>query len=550
MVKQNKSNQTDNPEIIRIGTYSRTSGKDRVSISNQQEGEKRYANTQPNWRITVQYVDRCKSGASIAGRDDYQRALKDAADGKIDILLPFDISRFGRDGLDIIRDSDMLKREYGVYVVDSKGQFDNRNHHKIMTNFIFAGVAEDERLRIMERTIGGRIKNAEKGLPWSANPPDGRSYDKKTGKWYINDKGKMLQELLPRYAKGETCASLAREFGIKFPETITRIIRTGQLSGTYKATFNSPEIGINNLKVPVPAVPPVITPELERQCRERAAFNHKWNKQDERKYLLTGFLYCARRGHPLKGRTEGRMYYTHYYKDSKLGCPFTSVRGDVIEPAVLDYLYGLFLDEPSYSQAVKNALPSDEDRKALEKDIRQIDKQLAGLDKEESNLAKAIRGGAVKKTNIIIQEQQGIIDQRQALENRKGELEQTLTAMPDSKQIRRDAKFLRVKLMTEYEGQDWRQLSYEDIRRFLHFLFGVNPKKNNFGIFVDKINGEWIITFKGCTEGVDASDTGAPPFDEAIDMLRRGSKQKAEKEGVKVYTPSVKPKTLNSLRVG
>ena len=47
-----------------------------------------------------------------------------------------------------------------------------------------AGVADDERLRIMERTATG-IKRAKEGLPWTGHNarPVGRDWDKEKHQW-------------------------------------------------------------------------------------------------------------------------------------------------------------------------------------------------------------------------------------------------------------------------------------------------------------------------------------------------------------------------------
>lgn len=499
-MKTNNPNQ-DNPKIIRWRGYSRTSGKDKTSISTQQEGEERFGNSQPNWKCTGHYVDRCKSGAKVAGRDDYQKALKDLANDEFDILVPFDISRYGRDGLSIIRDSEMLKRNFGKYVVDSKGQFDNRDHRKVMTNFIFAGVAEGERLSIMERTIGGRIKKAEMGLQWCSNPPVGRAF-KKTGKnsgeWYITKKGYELRELLTRVANGSPLITLTKKYGISTPEVIHRNVRESQLAGTYHAVFNAPEIGIKNLKIAIPGMPSIITSKLQKRLQDIFAYNKRWNKQFvSRQYRLSSFVMCNHCGQLLKARTNKNIIYYRHYANSKKSCPYKAIRGDVLESNVLDYLYNLCLDKPAFNKAVKDALPDDEDRKALEKDIKQVNKQLARLDKEESNLAKAVRDG-MEKTSVIIAEQRRIIDERKFLEKRRDELNQTMMTMPDPQRIKHDGAKLQEQLMEKYRDRDWRKIPYDEVREFLHFLFGDNPKKNNLGIFVGLQDGEWKITFQSC----------------------------------------------------
>jgi hypothetical protein len=67
------------------------------------------------------------------------------------------MSRFGRDGLDILNSAKTLKRDFGVDVVDVKGRFDTRDLRRTLTNFVDAGMAESERLSILERTKNGKI---------------------------------------------------------------------------------------------------------------------------------------------------------------------------------------------------------------------------------------------------------------------------------------------------------------------------------------------------------------------------------------------------------
>ena len=96
--------------------------------------------------------------------------------GKVDVVVPFDTARFARDGVDVVSTAKMLKGTYGVPTVDARGGFDNRSHHNTLRNYVEAGVAEDERLRIMERMIGGRVAKAQAGLRWGANLPVGRTF--------------------------------------------------------------------------------------------------------------------------------------------------------------------------------------------------------------------------------------------------------------------------------------------------------------------------------------------------------------------------------------
>jgi site-specific DNA recombinase len=164
-------NSSDGKQL-QPGGYCRTSGetqRDNTSIPRQKEAIVAFCKAN-GWRPPVFYVDECRSGAKVAGRDAYQQMLRDATAGRLDVLVPYDAKRFGRDGVDILNDARFLKANCGVFVVDTRGQFDNRDHRNALRNFVEAGVSEQERLTIRERTIGGRIHRAKEGKPWCSVP--------------------------------------------------------------------------------------------------------------------------------------------------------------------------------------------------------------------------------------------------------------------------------------------------------------------------------------------------------------------------------------------
>lgn len=477
--------------------YGRTSGEDDTSLETQREETKAFIKRK-GWKFIRQYEDECKSGAKVEGRDDFQRMIKDARNGEFDVIVVYDITRFGRSGADIIGTTTFLKKNFDIDTVDTK-VFDSGDRNKVMSNYMMAAFAEQERLQIMSRMICGRMKKAEKGLPWCPNPPVGRIFDKEQGRWVITEDGRKLGELLKRHADGEPLAKLIRECGISSRETIHYSVRKGRLTGKYYAVFDSPDIGIVNEKLPVPGMPEIITPQLEKRLKDIFKYNKQQNRQyHTRQYLLSGFVKCAYCGRPLKPQTcKGHIvYYRHYYKpgDKKV-CPYKGIQGDILEDKVLSYLYNFFFDKAAFNKAIEAALPKDDDRKLLEKDIRQTEKQITAEKREVANLVNAIAKGV--DASLLIDKQDELKTAIQALVERLEELKQTLINMPDPESIRKHSVGIRAKLRARYKVSDWQTVPYNDVRQFLRFLFGDNPKGNGFGISVGSVNGKWRITAEG-----------------------------------------------------
>jgi site-specific DNA recombinase len=490
---------------LRAAGYCRTSGegqRDNTSIPIQNQRIEHFVQRQ-GWNFVGHYVDECKSGGKIAGREDFQRMMKDAANDKFDIIVPYDASRFARDGCDIIHNAKFLRNTYDVYVVDTRNTFDNLTKGNVIQNFVHAGLTEHERLSILARTISGRIERARAGLPWTGSYPVGRSFvwkDKKhkQGYWTINDRGRKLKEALERYDKGESLTDLAREFGLPGPQTITGAIRNGQLSGIYQLTISSDErdLDVDGLNEPIaiPKIPEIISPQLEKRVRERLHHNRSFTKRQVGKYLLSGFTYCGHCGYSLTGQTEGQSGY-RYYRHVRCRCSYRGVRADMIEKAALDYLYSFFLDEPAYNEAVKAALPSDQDRKAAEKDLQRIENQIRAVDRQIQNLVKAVAKGA--DVSLLVSEQDRLKAEKQGLETRQDDLQETLDNMPDPAAVKQESRAWRTYLKWQIQNRNWRSIPYKAVQEYLHFLFSENPRKNGFGIFVSKQDDSWHITFQG-----------------------------------------------------
>jgi len=440
----------------------------------------------------------------VDGRDEFQQMMRDAALGKFDVVVVFDISRFARDGFDIIGNAKVLKQTFGIDVVDTKNQFDTRQSRNTLLNFVHAGVSEHERLSIMERMIGGRIAKARAGLLWSGLAPTGRGFrktGKQAGEWFVSERGEKLRELLIRYAAGESLQTLVAEFGFSSPRLICEAINNGQLSGTYVARFNSPEINIVKLEIPVPQVPEVITPELEKRVRDRMAHNKTWNKECLKRYLLSGFIRCGHCGAALNCATYGPYKYFRHHTDAdrtEHDCKFNGIRADLLESQVLGYLYKSFLDQPAFDAAVKRSLPSAGDFKKLRKEADKITTRLAAIEKEFRNLVEAIRKGA--DAGLLVEAQDSLKSERGTLAVQLSKIESELAEMPDPDEVAGQANKLRLILVLKHKGKDWRKLPFDDVRAFLRYLFGINSKKTGHGIFVSKTKHGWEVSFRGAME--------------------------------------------------
>jgi site-specific DNA recombinase len=273
-----------NKKLKAVG-YCRTSGegqRDNTSIPNQKQVIESYCKCE-GYEFVTHYVDESKSGAKIEGRDSFKAMIDDGKAGKFSVIFFYDTSRFSRDSVDFGSVARDLKN-HGVFYVSIKGMFDNREEGNEICNSLDPGIAEYERININRRCRDGRISTIKAGKPWSGSRPFGQEYDKKSGKWYVTEKGKCFAGLLKRYAKGEKKADLCREFGFK-PGTVFQNIRKRQIAGR---PYRVPD---KEGPIDAPCIPPLVSKAVGDKVYQRCEINKRFSStRDTQSALIV--VYC------------------------------------------------------------------------------------------------------------------------------------------------------------------------------------------------------------------------------------------------------------------
>jgi hypothetical protein len=277
------------------------------------------------------------------------------------------------------------------------------------------------------------------------------------------------------------------------------VVNRSQLSGTYVVRFNAPDIALRQ-EVPVPEIPPVISEDLERRVRERMRVNRTWNKSHMGKYRLSGFLRCAFCDSALSGSARNKKQCYRHHAEVEPGgrtC-VKSIPGDPFEGHVLDYLYGFFNDVPSFDEAVRRSLPTETDRDELEREVSAAQDRLKSINKQIAHFVNAIAEGV--NPALLIAKQDALGTEKSATEAKLEELEVRRAKMSESEFTQKDAEQLRAHIAKKLQRRNWRKMPVAEVRRFLTFLFGVDPKRAGYGIFVERENKKWLVTFRGAFE--------------------------------------------------
>ncbi|MCR4623036.1 MAG: recombinase family protein [Clostridiales bacterium] len=141
----------DTPEDdrkLRVAAYCRVSTDDidqalSIHLQIQQYTEKIKSN--PNWRYAGCYVDDGFSGTNTAHRQGFQKLMKDAMDGKIDMIITKSVSRFARNLMDCIGWVEALQNhDPPIKVFFEQENLDTMSQTSGIILFVLAMVAQEE----------------------------------------------------------------------------------------------------------------------------------------------------------------------------------------------------------------------------------------------------------------------------------------------------------------------------------------------------------------------------------------------------------------------
>ena len=135
-------------KILRVAAYCRVSTDDidqAISIHLQIQEYKKKILANPNWKYVGTYVDDGFSGTNTDHRQGFQKLMKDAMDGKIDMIITKAVSRFARNLMDCIGWVEALQNhDPPIRVFFEQENLDTLSQTSGIILFVLAMVAQEE----------------------------------------------------------------------------------------------------------------------------------------------------------------------------------------------------------------------------------------------------------------------------------------------------------------------------------------------------------------------------------------------------------------------
>ena len=197
----------------RVGIYCRVSTNSMEqlqSLTAQVSHLTRLTASMPQWILTDVYMDIATS-KTASSRKEFNRMLKDCQSGKLDIVITKNISRFGRDTVEILDALNQL-RILGVRVIFEQEELDTANTDSDLMISVIEALAQAEN--------ESRSENIKWGIKQRAAAGTSKLYDRK---WYgyehdedghlviDEEKSKNVKLIFDLYLSGQSVIGIIKE---------------------------------------------------------------------------------------------------------------------------------------------------------------------------------------------------------------------------------------------------------------------------------------------------------------------------------------------------
>jgi DNA invertase Pin-like site-specific DNA recombinase len=338
---------------LNVAYYARVSTEkveQQASIKHQEEHFEDLIHSNNRWKFAGSYIDDGISGIHADKREEFQRMLRDAKLGKIDMIITKEISRFARNTLDSIQYTRELL-SYGVCVWfqnDGINTIDDDSEFRLT---IMAGVAQDEIRKLSSRVKFGHAQSIKNGVVLGHRM---YGYSNNQGKLeLIPEEADMVRMVFRDYASGMSTPRIEKKLwnmgyrsfkgGKISRDVIKNIIRNPKYKGYYcggkvkvvdmftKKQEFLPQSEWIMFKDDGSRVPQIIDEttweKANAYLRERGEAIKSRRTSFKNENIFTGKLFCANDGAPywmkqhyIRGKEDVRWVCSYKIKNGAASC--------------------------------------------------------------------------------------------------------------------------------------------------------------------------------------------------------------------------------------
>ena len=372
-IRQQLRTKTIYDVALRVTYYARVSSESDEqlnSLGNQITYYEDLIRKNKAWTFVPGYIDEGISGISTKHRENFNLMIRDAAEGRFDLIITKEISRFARNTLDSIQYTRQLL-DHGVGVFFQNDNINTLDEDSELRLSIMSSIAQDELRKLSSRIKFGHQQAIKSNVVLGNNRIFG--YRKDNKRLVIDEtQAPMVRELFELYATGQySMKQLERLFwdrgyrntnGNKIAHTtMSGIISNPKYKGYYvgnkvkvvdmftkKQKFLPPDQWVMFKDETGQIVPAIVSEELWEQAnsvlRRRSEDVKSRQGICNHANLLTGKLICTQCGRPYyrreskdrQGRVNSRWVCAGKINNGADSCDSFAIYEEEIKPLLFE----------------------------------------------------------------------------------------------------------------------------------------------------------------------------------------------------------------------
>ena len=306
-----------NPQKRRTAAYARVSTDSEEQLTSYEAQVDYYTkmiNNNPQWSFVKVYTDEGISGLNMKNRDGFNQMIRDALNGKIDLIVTKSVSRFARNTVDSLTTIRELKdsgievyfEKENIFTFDSKGEL-------FIT--IMSSLAQEESRSISENVTWGKRKQFADGKVSMAYKTF-LGYEKGENGLpkIVESEAKLVRRIYSMFMDGKTPGAIARQLtsegvptpanGIRWHQTTIRSILTNEkykgsalLQKSFTVNFLTKKMKKNEGEVPQYYIEKshdaIIEPEEFKLVQQEFARREKIGRNYSGNSIFSSRLICG-----------------------------------------------------------------------------------------------------------------------------------------------------------------------------------------------------------------------------------------------------------------
>lgn len=508
---------------MRVTYYARVSSESDEqlnSLGNQISYYENFIRQNAAWTFVPGYIDEGLSGISTKKRENFNRMVEDAAEGKFDLVITKEISRFARNTLDSIQFTRELL-QHGVGVFFQNDNINTLDEDAELRLSIMSSLAQDELRKLSSRVKFGHQQAIKKNVVLGNNRIFG--YKKDSKRLVIDEEqAAMVRELFELYATDQysmkQIETIFWEKGYRnlngnkiAHSTMSNMISNPKYKGYYvgnkvkvvdmftkKQKFLPPEEWVMFKDETGEIVPAIVSEELwdkanailQRRSEDVKTRQGICNHAN----LLTGKLFCTECGQPYyrrdskdrQGRKNSKWICSGKIKNGADSCGSFAIYEEEIKPVLFEVFRDTKADADEMVAEYERMYKEMTEDGSLHKKIQQQKQLIEMANRKKNKLLQLVVDESITNADFKSMTAQC----NQEIEEAEKAIEELEILSGESEEFRRRIDTLRTVLANAQRDAATGSITTEFVDKYIERIYATPVSEGTLELQIKIFTGE------------------------------------------------------------